>query len=768
MPCKASAILLSILILTSGTFAAKTKVETPQGVGLKLLYNFQNNGDGGAIFGGVARDRQGNLYGVTEIDDQDHGYGTLFELTPGRRGYAFHILAHFSESTGTYCEATPIVDDAGNVFGVCTLGGAGHGTLWEYSHSGKFILLHSFSGPGDGMWPDDLVLIGSDIYGTTAEWGSGSGGTFWKYSPRSQKFTLLHSFANGTDGGSPGGPTIDHKGLLWGITVYGPNCYDCGDGTVWNYDPRSGTFTTVLDFSSTGISTPQSNFIVDQRGNLYGTAFPNGGSNFGMIYELEADNNYAPVLLYTFTDKQNGVGPGQISFDQRAGDRGSSWPVEDLVGTTYLGGEFGDGTIYELEYEDGGWQEVVLHSFDGSDGSSPLDGMVPDHKGNWFGTTVYGGNYGWGEVFEMSELPVLTDWNQFHKHNMHRFNPYEKFLTVNNVGNLGLKWSFTANNGVYSSPTVVNGVVYVGSSDRSVYALNAHTGAKLWSYPTGNAVFSVPAVMNGVVYVGSWDGSVYALDAATGTKLWSYATGGEVTSSPAVANGLVYVGTQGRDGRVDGAVDAIDSRTGAKVWSHHIGSPVLSSPAVANGVVYVDSWNDYTVYALNARTGAKLWSYTTGYFMASSPAVIDGAVYVGSTDDNVYALDATTGAELWNYATGGSLESSPAVANGVVYVGSDDQKVYALDASTGARLWSYTTGGPVGYSSPAVANGVAYVGSHDGNVYALDATTGAELWSYPVGGSVDSSPTVVNGVVYVGSGYPDNKVYAFSLKHGPE
>jgi hypothetical protein len=81
------------------------------------------------------------------------------------------------------------------------------------------------------------------------------------------------------------------------------------------------------------------------------------------------------------------------------------WAVENLVGTTYLGGEFGDGTVYELVHKDGVWQQVVLHSFDGSDGSSPLDGMVTDDKCNWFGTTVYGGKYRWGEVFEISGLP---------------------------------------------------------------------------------------------------------------------------------------------------------------------------------------------------------------------------------------------------------------------------------------------------------------------------------------------------------------------------
>jgi outer membrane protein assembly factor BamB len=124
------------------------------------------------------------------------------------------------------------------------------------------------------------------------------------------------------------------------------------------------------------------------------------------------------------------------------------------------------------------------------------------------------------------EQPAGTcsnNWTEFHRPNMQRWNPCEKMLNVNNVGSLSLKWSSTIR-AVYSSPAVVNGVVYVGSFDNNVYALNAKTGAKLWTYATSNYVQSSPAVANGVVYVGSWDNNVYALNAKTGAKLWSYAT----------------------------------------------------------------------------------------------------------------------------------------------------------------------------------------------------------------------------------------------------
>ena len=135
------------------------------------------------------------------------------------------------------------------------------------------------------------------------------------------------------------------------------------------------------------------------------------------------------------------------------------------------------------------------------------------------------------------------DWMEFHRPNMKRWNPCEKTLNVNNVGRLKQLWSYTTGNSVYSSPAVVNGVVYVGSEDSNVYALNATTGAKLWSYATSFGVYSSPTVANGMVYAGDGNGKVYALRAKTGALLWSYTTGTVEYSSPAVSNGVVYLGS---------------------------------------------------------------------------------------------------------------------------------------------------------------------------------------------------------------------------------
>ena len=105
---------------------------------------------------------------------------------------------------------------------------------------------------------------------------------------------------------------------------------------------------------------------------------------------------------------------------------------------------------------------------------------------------------------------------------------------------------------------VTDGEVYFGSTDGHLYAVDAATGKLLWRYETGGGGYSSPTVADGVVYVGSSsiDGHPYALDAATGKLLWRYEAGGRVYSSPTVADGVVYVGSD------DGHLYALDAATG--------------------------------------------------------------------------------------------------------------------------------------------------------------------------------------------------------------
>lgn len=275
--------------------------------------------------------------------------------------------------------------------------------------------------------------------------------------------------------------------------------------------------------------------------------------------------------------------------------------------------------------------------------------------------------------YAQASFLVQTSWVMFGDGPFHtHFNQYENVINTTNVANLVQDWSYQTGNSIISSPAVANGLIYIGSDDHKLYALNATTGALVWSYTTGGLIRSSPLVNNGMIYIGSVDDKLYALNAITGALVWSYTTGLFIESPPSIANGVIYVGSD------DGKVYALNATNGAFLWSYQTGSDIgFSSPVVGNGVVYVGS-EDYRLYALNASTGALLWSYMGGDEIYASAAVSKGIVYIGSKDDKLYALNATTGAFLWSYTTGNSRASSPTVTNGVVYIGSEDNTLYAL------------------------------------------------------------------------------------------
>jgi outer membrane protein assembly factor BamB len=356
---------------------------------------------------------------------------------------------------------------------------------------------------------------------------------------------------------------------------------------------------------------------------------------------------------------------------------------------------------------------------------------------------------------------VQTNWSMYGYDPQHtHYNPYENVINPSNVSNLIVDWTVRSSAGgdFPDSPAVANGVVYIGSGDHRLYAIDAKTGATIWITPRFASAFNwSPAVANSIVYDGV-GGSLYAIDAKTGATIWSYKTGGS-SASPTVANGVVYAES------ATGKLYAINATTGAKLWSYSTGSSIYNSaPAVANGIVYTVAQNGL-LYAIKASTGKKLWSYTTGAAINSSPAVVNGKVYIGSQNDNVYAIDANAGTLIWSYPTGNQIFSSPAVANGVVYISSTDGKMYAIDANAGTLIWSYNTNIPTNgfgtLSSFSVANGVVYIGSWQHILYAFDASSGSLLWTYNVGNSINSSPAVVDGVVYTGS--ENATVFAFHL-----
>src|SRR5438094_5616556 len=261
-----------------------------------------------------------------------------------------------------------------------------------------------------------------------------------------------------------------------------------------------------------------------------------------------------------------------------------------------------------------------------------------------------------------------------------------------------LKWKFPTGARVVGSPVIEGKVIYFGSDDGNVYAVDAESGQQIWKTTTRGPVPCTPAIDHGTVYVGSYDGKFYALNAQTGAVKWKFATAGERRFE---AKGL----------------------HGLQPKNQTIGDPFdvfLSSPVVANGTVYFGS-GDGNHYALDSATGDLRWKFKTSDVVHASPALADGVLFFGSWDSYFYAVDAATGKEKWRFHAGEDplihnqvgFQSSPAVANGVVYTGCRDANLYALDAVTGKEKSRFNTELSWVITSPAVADGKVFFATSD-------------------------------------------------------
>jgi uncharacterized repeat protein (TIGR03803 family) len=163
-------------------------------------------------------------------------------------------------------------------------------------------------------------------------------------------------------------------------------------------------------------SQPYVGLIRDAAGNIYGTTYVGGAFNAGTVFELSPvqGGGWNYAIIHSFAGGNDGGGPLGRLTLDTAGN---------LYGSTFAGGNggTGNGIAFELSPSPGGnWTETVLHAFTGNgagstDGGFPEGGMVLDAAGNVYGTTDAGGSKGDGIVFELSPSP--TGWTETVLHN---------------------------------------------------------------------------------------------------------------------------------------------------------------------------------------------------------------------------------------------------------------------------------------------------------------------------------------------------------------
>jgi outer membrane protein assembly factor BamB len=339
--------------------------------------------------------------------------------------------------------------------------------------------------------------------------------------------------------------------------------------------------------------------------------------------------------------------------------------------------------------------------------------------------------------------------------------------SIGQVGpsNLSLLWKFPTNGAVTSSPSVVDNIVYFGSQDKNIYAVNAWSGTLVWNFTTLIGIQSSPAIADGKVCTGGEDGYVYCLDAYKGKLLWKTFVNGNqpitsgaavmLRSSPAIVSGKVYIGS------LDGNLYVLNFDDGSIYWKFKTSGLLTSSPTVDDGAVYIVAEEPVSggLYKLNAETGALMWKknipyetqFTGGTDMQSSPTVANGMVFASANLRTYYGINATTGDTIWTFTNPEATEfivSSPIYLKGELFV-VNKYNITCLSAADGDTVWTIFTGDEW-YVSPSYADDKLYIVTSERNIFIFSAIDGEKLDRFILPSASWSSPTPYGGRLYIG------------------
>jgi uncharacterized repeat protein (TIGR03803 family) len=396
-----------------------------------VLWNFGVTSDDGNQPGAtLLADKKGNLYGTTYVGGANGG-GTVFELSPptGKQTeWTESVLWSFGatsdDGTGPFVSGL-IADKNGNLYGTTLFGSLnGGGMAFELSPpSGKQTqwtenILWSFGAGDDGANPASVLLADQrgNLYGTTNNGGATGDGMVFELSPPTGKQTqwtenVLWNLGADDDGANPyAGLIADNQGHLYGATSGGGAT---GSGTVFEMSPPSGKQTQwtekVLWSFGAGDDgkSPYCDLITDNQRNLYGTTNGGGGNGGGaygdgVVFELSPPSGkqaqWTEKVLWSFgATSEDGHTPFAGLLSDKRGN---------LYGTTLGGGANGAGIIFELTQPSDKripWTESILWNFGATsdDGNTPFGGLI-FQRGNYYGTTTFGGANGDGTVFELT------------------------------------------------------------------------------------------------------------------------------------------------------------------------------------------------------------------------------------------------------------------------------------------------------------------------------------------------------------------------------
>lgn len=326
----------------------------------------------------------------------------MLSLAVRPQAQTFTTLASFSGGNGEYPLYGPLIQATnGNYYGTTNAGGKhGGGTIFEVTPAGKLTDIYNFcsqAGCTDGEFPWSSLVLGSDgnFYGTTYLGGSYGVGTVFKMTVGG-KLSTLYSFCVGcADGYFPVGLVQASNGNFYGAASSGGAN---SGGDIFEIS-STGKFRVLYSFCSLYNCTDGHNLysgpMQASNGNLYGTTFNGGAYNAGTVYEI----TLAGLLetLYSFcspcADGQQPV--GGLTQDSNG----------NLYGTTWQGGAYNLGTVFRITATG---QLTTLHTFDDADGANPNSAPIQASDGNFYGVATGGGPSSGGTIYEITSAGVFS------------------------------------------------------------------------------------------------------------------------------------------------------------------------------------------------------------------------------------------------------------------------------------------------------------------------------------------------------------------------
>ncbi|MFP3854590.1 MAG: PQQ-binding-like beta-propeller repeat protein [Anaerolineales bacterium] len=310
---------------------------------------------------------------------------------------------------------------------------------------------------------------------------------------------------------------------------------------------------------------------------------------------------------------------------------------------------------------------------------------------------------------------------------------------------------------------VQDGVAYV-AFNQAIYAVDVENGREQWRYLPGEdqatSFFAQPAVDSdaGIVYAGSFDGDVVALEQDTGNVIWNHRlTGARIIGGPALAGDLLLVPSANRQ------LYALRTDSGQEVWTFRSERAFWSTPRVEGEFVYLAGL-DHVLYKLALEDGSIVWERDLSGALADEPASFNGLLLVGTFGEQLNAVDKETSEVAWSVETGDWVWGNPVVFEDTAFFGDVSGRFYAVNRQ-GTPIWEFNVEGQVA-ASPAAADGFVYLVTEDGSIYARAAEDSTPEWEQNLEGRLLTDPVVIEETLLVAAIDGDNLLTAFDINSG--